>query len=575
MDPLRSRLEQLLAGQVATSASVPIVSTVTGAPIDGAALNPVYWGRNLREPVRFRQAIETLLANGLRSFLELAPHPLLAAQVRQMGPDATVVSPLRRGRADAATLRAALIPLAVDTRPERDGRRPRHLLLLSACSSAALEEMRLRWAARLPQDWPDLCHTALVGRERFPWRLALHAADGEDARGRLLDGSVLRGHAVPGALPPFDQIRGTDESWSDHLDRCAAAFVAGAEIDGTLFDADEPWRVVSAPTYPFERERHWLPVADAGLSYAVGWEPFVPAGLASADQTEEARAAWPDVPVVADAPDPGLDAEATAFAHAALATVPAVAPRYQALAERFAGWSWQPPVTAAEGPIAALLRRAGQALPALLAGEADPLEALFPGGDIEAAAAVYQSAPFAASQRALALTIGALGRPLRVLELGAGTGALTAQLLPLLPAGSTLLCSDVSDAFLAALRRRFAADWPTLRTMRFDLDDPPALDRPVDVIVAANVVHAGASLPDILPRLRGLLVPGGTLGLVELLRAPRWIDLVFGLTDGWWDSAAISYVRATRYSTRPAGVARWPPPVSPTSRSVRTATSTA
>ncbi len=456
MDPLRLRLEQLLAGQVPTSASVPIISTVTGAPIDGSALDPAYWGRNLREPVRFRQAVETLLATGQRVFLELAPHPLLAAQVRQIAPDATVVSPLRRGRADATTLRAALIPLAADGRRERHGRRPRHLLLLSARSSAALDEMRLHWAARLPQDWPDLCHTALVGRERFPWRLALHAADGEAARRRLLDGAVLRGHALPGALPTFDQIRGADEEWSAYLDRCAAAFVAGADIDGALFDADEPWRVVSAPTYPFERERHWLPVMDVGLSYAVRWEPFVPAGLAFTEQTEEALAAWPDVPVVGDAPDPGLDAEATAFAHAALASVSAITPRYQALAERFAGWSVQPPVTAADTPVAALLRRAGQALPALLAGQADPLEVLFPGGDIEAAAAVYQSPPFAAAQRALALTIGALGRPLRVLELGAGTGALTAQLLPALPAGSTLLCSDVSEAFLTALRRRFA-----------------------------------------------------------------------------------------------------------------------
>ena len=266
---------------------------------DGAALNPVYWGRNLREPVRFRQAIETLLANGLRSFLELAPHPLLAAQVRQMGPDATVVSPLRRGRADAATLRAALIPLAVDTRPERDGRRPRHLLLLSPparprrwrrCGCAGRRGCRRTGPICVTPPWSAGSVSPGASRCMPPMARMPVAA--------CWMVHSTRGHAVPGALPPFDQIRGTDESWSDHLDRCAAAFVAGAEIDGTLFDADEPWRVVSAPTYPFERERHWLPVADAGLSYAVGWEPFVPRA-ASADQTEEARAAWPDVPVVA------------------------------------------------------------------------------------------------------------------------------------------------------------------------------------------------------------------------------------------------------------------------------------
>ncbi|MDR3537910.1 MAG: beta-ketoacyl synthase N-terminal-like domain-containing protein [Acetobacteraceae bacterium] len=522
MDPLRPVLERDLADLVPASGTVQMVSTVTGAPIEATALDAAYWGRNLREPVRFRQGIAGLLDAGHRAFLELAPHPLLAAQIRQMEAGATVVSPLRRGQLDTAVLRDAVAPLA----SARTGRRPRHLLVLSAQSAAALDALRLRWAARLPEDWSDLCHTALMGRERFAWRLALHAAEGDEARRRLLAGDVLQGEVAPGAVQAFDQRRQADETWEAYLDRCAAAFVAGADIDGALFDADEPWRVVSAPTYPFERQRHWLPQTNAGLSYAVAWEPFVPA---------DDDVSWPPIPPVADPPDPGLDAEATSFVHAALAAVPAaeIAPRHRALAERLARWSPLPDAKAGEGPVAALVRRTGQALPALLRGEADPLDVLFPGGDLEAAAAVYQGAPFAAAQRALAATIGALGRPLRVLELGAGTGALTSELLPKLPPGSAIISSDVSDTFLAGLRRRFA-DWPALRTARFDLDRPTSLDGPFDAIVAANVLHAGTSIGDILVRLRGLLAPAGVLGLVELVHAPRWIDLVFGLTEGWW-----------------------------------------
>ena len=530
MDPLRPLLERELAGLAPADAPVEMISTVIGGGIAGSRLNAAYWGRNLRDPVRFRQGCQTLLDSGHRAFVELSPHPLLAAQLRQMAPDATMISPLRRGHADAPSLRLALAPLAskraIQRSSERQGVRPRHLLVLSARSSAALDALRQRWAARLPEDFPDLCHTALVGRERFAWRLALHAADGEEARRHLLAGDVLRGEAPPGAVSAFDQRRGDNEDWNAWLDRCAAAFIAGADIDGTLFDAGEPWRVVSAPTYPFERERHWLAQADAGLSYAVVWEPFTPAARV---------AGWPDFAVAAPAPDQGLDAEATAFARAALAAVAPAAtiPRHRSLVERLKTWSPLPERAAADGPAAALLRRVGAALPAVLTGQADALDVLFPGGDPGAAVAVYDAPPFAAAQRALAAAIGSLGRPLRVLELGAGTGALTAHLLRQLPPGSSLLCTDVSDAFLAALRRRFP-DSPVLRTARFDIDLPGPLDGPFDAIVAANVLHAGASIAAILDRLRGMLAPGGVLGLAELVEAPRWIDLVFGITDGWW-----------------------------------------
>ncbi|MBS0541845.1 MAG: KR domain-containing protein, partial [Proteobacteria bacterium] len=301
---------------------------------------------------------------------------------------------------------------------------------------------------------------------------------------------------------------------------------AGADIDAMASSAP---RVASAPTYPFERERHWLEGTDSGLSYEVAWEPIaLPAAVPQA---------WPDTPVAGDAADPGLDVEAVAFARAALAGVSSskIDPRHRALVERLATWGPLSGPEAKPGPARDLLRRVGEALPALLKGEANPIEILFPGGDVARTAPVYAAAPFAAAQRALATILGAVagGRALRVLELGAGTGALTAQLLPALPAGSTLTCSDVSMAFLATLRQRFAAS-TALRTAEFDLDRPTGQHGPFDAIVAANVVHAAAPIGAVLAELRKRLASGGILALVELTRAPRWIDLVFGITDGWW-----------------------------------------
>ncbi len=54
------------------------------------------------------------------------------------------------------------------------------------------------------------------------------------------------------------------------------------------------------------------------------------------------------------------------------------------------------------------------------------------------------------------------------------------------------------------------------------------------MILASNVIHATADLRQTLRHLRGLLAPGGVLLMLEVADRERWIDLTFGLTDGWW-----------------------------------------
>jgi len=514
MDPLRPQLEQRLRDLIPLPMPIPMVSTVTGVATDGPSLDASYWGRNIREPVRFRQGIETLVAAGYRAFVEIGTHPLLVPQIRQMTPGATVIAPLRRDAATSAAAQAALAPLR---QAVGDGAPPQ-LLVLSARSASALDALARRWAERLPGAWPELCRTALDGRERFAHRLALWSPDGESARRRLQAGDYRRGEASPTAVVAFDATPRENESRESFLDRCAEAFIAGADLGGL---ADASAGVTSAPTYPFERERHWLGAVDRGLSYTVEWETVTLPDTA-----------WPAVSIEGDPVDSGLDAEAVAYAKAALAVE--IAPQHRALAERFASWEPVAGPLAKDGPVRDLVRRVGEALPDILAGRVQPLEILFPGGAFEGAAAVYESAPFAAAQKALGAIIGKLGtRPLRILEVGSGTGALTAHLLPSLPPGSTLVCSDLSVAFLSHLKQRFG-DAAALQTTTFDLDKPEGADGPFDAIVAANVLHATADLDAALCALRRRLAPGGLLGLVELQRAPRWIDLVFGITEGWW-----------------------------------------
>ncbi len=69
-------------------------------------------GRNLRQPVRFVAAIDAVAAQGACAFVEVSPHPVLGAALRQTleanGREGRVTASLRRGRSERETLLAAL-----------------------------------------------------------------------------------------------------------------------------------------------------------------------------------------------------------------------------------------------------------------------------------------------------------------------------------------------------------------------------------------------------------------------------------------------------------------------------------
>ncbi|MET8983467.1 SDR family NAD(P)-dependent oxidoreductase [Streptomyces sp. NPDC004539] len=112
VEVLREQLLKDLAGLQPRGGEVPFYSTVTGAPLDTARLDAAYWCRNMREPVRFADAVRALLADGHRLFVEPSPHPVLVTSVQQCVEaeehDAAVVGTLRRGEGGTARLRTAL-----------------------------------------------------------------------------------------------------------------------------------------------------------------------------------------------------------------------------------------------------------------------------------------------------------------------------------------------------------------------------------------------------------------------------------------------------------------------------------
>ncbi len=100
MDGLTERLARSLAPIRPTAAAVPVVSTVTGAPIDGGQLDGGYWADNLRRPVLFADATSWLAEHGHDVFVEISPHPILLPAIEdslfRLGRPGTVAGSLRR-----------------------------------------------------------------------------------------------------------------------------------------------------------------------------------------------------------------------------------------------------------------------------------------------------------------------------------------------------------------------------------------------------------------------------------------------------------------------------------------------
>ncbi|CDR02712.1 modular polyketide synthase [Streptomyces iranensis] len=82
--------EQLLAVRVSPRPGrVPFYSAVTGTVVDTEGLDVAYWWRNLREQVRFAQAVASMPVAG---FVEVSPHPVLVPGIE----DGWAVGSLRR-----------------------------------------------------------------------------------------------------------------------------------------------------------------------------------------------------------------------------------------------------------------------------------------------------------------------------------------------------------------------------------------------------------------------------------------------------------------------------------------------
>ncbi|MBG3105137.1 type I polyketide synthase [Proteus mirabilis] len=188
------------------------------------------------------------------------------------------------------------------------------------------------------------------------------------------------------------------------------------------------------------------------------------------------------------------------------------------------------------------VKRAGEQLYDMMTGVIEPVSVIFPEGASQGVEVLYQDFSFGRyfNQIAAAVLKGLLShyqptvaKPLRIIEVGGGTGGTTSWLLPIL---STIQhveyeFTDISPIFTRRAAQKFS-QYSFVNYREFNLQQSPEIQGfqsdYYDIIIAANVIHATQHIGDTLTALRTLLRSNGHLLMREITKQARLFDFVFG-----------------------------------------------
>ncbi|MEW1739625.1 thioester reductase domain-containing protein [Nocardia beijingensis] len=431
------------------------------------------------------------------------------------------------------------------------------------------EVMARHFRALDPADFLDAVRTLQVGRPALAHRLAVVAsspvevADALDRFGADQPGPVVTGTVDAHTRPPLVAAAADDRE-------LARQWVAGADVDWR--GRGGPRRRIPLPGYPFERTGYWI-IAPPRSGFDTAVERFEasvrPAGTVEPGKAELGRyAAMLLLTTFA-----GMGLTPGQWTVRSLDARLGVRPEFDRLRtscldilRRHGLIRWHddrievpgpPPGTSGmradllarfpeTEPYVALLDACLAAYPRVLRGELSATEVLFPGGDLDLVGAIYRgNAAYDFTNGLLAGLVSAVahgegaGRPVRIVEIGAGTGGSTHAVLDALTERGIAFdyhYTDVSPSFVAHGRRTFG----TRSHVRFgvlDIEaDPVAQGFPAhgaDLVICANVLHATRSIDVTLRNIRRLLAPGGVLACTEATTDLEVLALTFGLLEGW------------------------------------------
>ena len=133
---------------------------------------------------------------------------------------------------------------------------------------------------------------------------------------------------------------------------------------------------------------------------------------------------------------------------------------------------------------------------------------------------------------------------LRILEIGAGTGAATRVVMKALVGSNRIkryadyTFTDISPAFLTPANDMLSV-YDDVHFSILDIEQDPLQNgyKPIyDVVLACEAIHATSNMDRTLAHCRSLLKPGGKLILVETIRMRVLLGLLYGTLTDYWQS---------------------------------------
>lgn len=198
MDDIKADLMTALEGLSSKAAARPLYSTVIGELLDGYQAGAAYWWQNTRATVLFEPALQRMLDDGYTHFLELGPHPVLAASILETA-----------GTQKVSTL-------AAQRRDQDDTR-----TLLGCVGALYSHGCDLDWAALHPGG-----EATLVALPSYPWQTRRYWNETPEAAEALFYRPVhpLLGQPVSGVHP----------TWEAEISADSVAFLADHRIQGSV-----------------------------------------------------------------------------------------------------------------------------------------------------------------------------------------------------------------------------------------------------------------------------------------------------------------------------------------------------
>lgn len=184
----------------------------------------------------------------------------------------------------------------------------------------------------------------------------------------------------------------------------------------------------------------------------------------------------------------------------------------------------------------------GRSLPNILRGKIHAAELLFTGGTMSVATEIYtKTPPFKYCNNIASISLEVISKyhsknkSLRVIEIGAGTGATTDYVIKNIKDKISLyLFTDISNFFLLSARKRFI-NLSFMQYCLLDIETPPdiCLKDSFDIVIAAHVLHATKRIDETLTNVHSLLVDSGFLILLEETSIQPFFNVTMGMQSGF------------------------------------------